>query len=460
MKHLNNIDLNKNELQNAAMHKLASAPSSPVKGQTYFNTTDNKPYVYNGTSWISMDSQDTDTNQKIKSGSTTFGDNAVINIKAGTNVTVTPDNTSGSESIEISATDTGATSVETTGDGNAVTSASYNSSTRKITLTKGSTFLTAHQSIKVLDTTQTTAQTTDDDEAIAGSGSIKLHKIAKTGTYSDLIGLPTLGTASSKDTGTSSGNVPVLDSNGKLDTSILPALAITDTFVVSSENAMLALTAQVGDVAVRTDLNKSFILKEDGASTLSHWQELLTPTDAVSSVNGKTGVVILSASDVDALPDSTKYGKSLSVSGTSLSLKDQDGTVLSTVTTQDTNTWRPIKVNGTEKLGSGTDTNALDLVAGTNITLSESGGAVTINATSSIQKYSADNPALTQSSGLCTWTVTHSLGTKDVIVGIEEVSTGEVVYADIVKTSTSVVTIKIVSSSNISAGTYRVTVIG
>ena len=38
------------------------------------------------------------------------------------------------------------------------------------------------------------------------------------------------------------------------------------------------------------------------------------------------------------LPDSTKYGKSLSVSGTSVSLKDQDGTVLSTITTQDTNT--------------------------------------------------------------------------------------------------------------------------
>lgn len=40
-------------------------------------------------------------------------------------------------------TDTGATSIEVTGSGNAVTSASYNSSTRKITLTKGTTFLTS-----------------------------------------------------------------------------------------------------------------------------------------------------------------------------------------------------------------------------------------------------------------------------------------------------------------------------
>ena len=44
-------------------------------------------------------------------------------------------------------TDTGATSVEVTGTGNAITAASYDASTRKITLTKGSTFLTSHQSL-------------------------------------------------------------------------------------------------------------------------------------------------------------------------------------------------------------------------------------------------------------------------------------------------------------------------
>lgn len=44
-------------------------------------------------------------------------------------------------------TDTGATSVTTTGNGNAVTTASYDPSTRKLTLTKGATFLTSHQSL-------------------------------------------------------------------------------------------------------------------------------------------------------------------------------------------------------------------------------------------------------------------------------------------------------------------------
>jgi hypothetical protein len=85
-----------------------------------------------------------------------------------------------------------------------------------------------------------------------------------------------------------------LDGNGLVPTHHLPALAITTTQVVSTQSAMLALTAQIGDVAVRTDVNKSFILTATPATTLANWQELLTPTDSVLSVDGSTGAVSLS----------------------------------------------------------------------------------------------------------------------------------------------------------------------
>ena len=88
-----------------------------------------------------------------------------------------------------------------------------------------------------------------------------------------------------------------LDVSGKINPSQLPALAITDTFVVASQAAMLALTAQVGDIAVRTDLSQTFILKTDGSTVLANWQELQTPTDSVASVFGRVGVVTAQNND-------------------------------------------------------------------------------------------------------------------------------------------------------------------
>lgn len=82
-----------------------------------------------------------------------------------------------------------------------------------------------------------------------------------------------------------------LGSDGKLFSNQLPSISITDTFVVGSQAAMLALTAETGDVAVRTDLNKSYILKGTDPAVLANWQELLTPTSAVTSVFGRNGAV-------------------------------------------------------------------------------------------------------------------------------------------------------------------------
>lgn len=106
------------------------------------------------------------------------------------------------------------------------------------------------------------------------------------------------GTAASKNTGTAEGEIPILGAEGKLDEAVLPALAITDTFTVENETAMLALDAQKGDVAVRSDISKSFILKQTPASTAANWVELRTPADAVLSVNGKTGAVTLTTDDI------------------------------------------------------------------------------------------------------------------------------------------------------------------
>ncbi len=92
--------------------------------------------------------------------------------------------------------------------------------------------------------------------------------------------------------------VATLGEDGKIPLAQLPAIAITDVFEVSSQGGMLALDAERGDIAIRSDLNKTFVLGGEPAATLANWKELKTPTDAVLSVAGRTGAVTLSKSDV------------------------------------------------------------------------------------------------------------------------------------------------------------------
>lgn len=105
-----------------------------------------------------------------------------------------------------------------------------------------------------------------------------------------------LGSAAYVSTGTSAGNVPILDSTGKIPVSTLPSIAISDVYSVADTSARDALDAHEGDIAIVTSDSTTYIY--DGSA----WQTIgsagsVTGIEGVNSTV-KTGVVSLAASDI------------------------------------------------------------------------------------------------------------------------------------------------------------------
>lgn len=327
-------------------------------------------------------------------------------ITAGVGVTITP----GTGAITIAATNNGTvTSVAATGSTGLTVGGSPITGTGTLTFTLGAE-LQGLSSLAVSGlVTRTAAGTYTSRSIVSGNGTITITNPLGTagnigldlatagtaGTYrsvtTDQYGRVTSGTNPTTLAGygitdaipTSEKGAPngvaTLDAGGRLPVAQLPATAITDTFVVASQAAQVALTAEVGDVAVRTDLNRSFILRALPASTFSNWQELLTPTDAVLSVNGQTGAVsvgtVTSVAVSQPVAGLTITGGPITTSGT-----------LTFALANDLAAVENLATNGIA-VRTGTSTWATrSLTAGTGISITNAdgvGGNPTISATSS-----------------------------------------------------------------------------
>ncbi len=93
-----------------------------------------------------------------------------------------------------------------------------------------------------------------------------------------LLSLAGAGTAAVLNTGTSSGNIPILGAGGKLADSVIPSIAIKIYLgIVADQNAMLALVGEYGDWCVRSDVGKVYIITGADPTQAGGWTALVYP---------------------------------------------------------------------------------------------------------------------------------------------------------------------------------------
>ena len=459
MNYLTNLNLNQNEIQNAVIQPLAVAPSNPKEGQIYYNSTDKFIYRYNGTAWGPI-------GVVYQQGSTTGA--VITGLDNNGNVTTTN---------VINLTITGYTPVS----GGYVSSnmtlqqalAALDEAVKNAVAGGGEVNQNAWSNITV------PAQSTNVTNEVSGeSSAVTISANAKTDTFTIASGDAwtkvdadvsnkkiTLG---HKFSGATNGTYG--DATHVAKVTVDKAGHVTGVENVAITNPEYSIikdtTAQDGFIA-------TYHLTKDGANVGT---AINIPKDYLVK---SAEVKVATGSDASGFPAGTTYidfvvntYDTTSGSGTESHIYLNVETLVKThtagngISISDTNV---ISAKVVTANGLSVDSNGIKM----GVASTTANGAMTsdmvkkLNGLESFHKYTATNGALTASGGAFTWSIpasTHGVSNVGIIVQLYQVSTGEMVIADVVVNQSNYnVTITIndtASAGSLASGTYRVVIFG
>jgi len=403
------INLNKNELQNARIQGLSSAPSAPVTGQIYYNNAENVMYYYNGLAspngpWVPMNASEEIVQDII--GSSVLG---------GTAITTTYDDTAGTTTVTL--------------DDTAVTAGSYGSTTEIPTFTVDAQGrLTAASTVSVA--------TQLDLGADNAHGGYKLDLLTDSIKFVGGEGIDTEYT---------------VDEN-------------LHTITISGEDAS---TTNKGIASFET---ADFTVASGAVSIKNVDLGTQTTGDYVANIQGTTNEVTVSPTSGEGttvtigLPDDVTITNNLTVGGN----LNVTGTINSVNTTQVNIVDNKINLN-TDFTGTPTVDAGIRVERGTSadveILWREAQGSYQAATTWGLTNNGTDYHAITRKfSGpigngtLTQIPVTHKLGARDVSVQVYDTNTYDTVECDVVRTSVDIVTLGFTVAP--AAGAYTVVIVG
>lgn len=494
-----NLNLNKNQLQNAVIQPLATPPSNPVEGQIYYNSSDKFIYRYNGTDWGPIGvvySQGSATGAVI-TGLDATGKVITTNVTgltlAGyqpvTDGYVTADMTM---QQAIAALDT-AVKNAVSGGGEVNQNAWSN-----ITVKKQSTASTAVVGAPADVTLRADAKTDTFSIAsgnkwvdIAGEGKEVTigHGLSSViaGTYGD-------ASKSVKVTVDEAGHVTSAEEVAIAEYSVVKLETATDGYLASYQ-----LQKDGAPVGATINIPKDYLVKSASVKTATandpsgfaegtKYIDFVVNTYDTDSGSGKESHIYLNVQDlVDAYTPGdgieiseantisvkvvAENGLSVDASGVKMGVASENanGAMASTMVAKlngiaEGATKNAITLNGTVNANPSF---YAPLDAGTKgqVLLSNGSGAPTWSVMpESFHKYTATNISITVSGGTFSWSIpktTHGIDSNAIIVQLYEVATGAQVMADVTVDQTNYnVTITIVGTGTLATGTYRAVLFG
>jgi hypothetical protein len=419
------LDLNKNELLNARIQNLGSAPSNPVTGQIYYNNVSNVLYFYNGTDWIPA------------SGSTEVIQDVIgASVLGGTALTATYDDAAGTTTIKLNDT--------------AVTAGSYGSTTKIPTFTvdaQGRLTAAGEQDVATNlsiagDTGTDTVDLLTDTLTVSGGEGIDVAVTNNTITVS------------AEDATYTNKGVASFSSTDFTVTGGAVSLNKDPVITLSGDVSGSATMTNLGDVTITTTIQSNSVAL--GSDTTGNYVATISGTANEIEVTGsgsETAAVTI------GLPNDVEITGNLQVGGN----LNVVGTVNAVNTTQINIQDNKVKLNsnatGTPVADAGILVERGD-EADAEILWNETSDVWQIGQVGGNYHNIARKYATTIGDGSATsYTVTHNLATKDLTVQIFETNADyNQIEADVQHTSDSTVTVKFASAPT--AGEYRVVIVG
>ena len=462
---LTGLDLNKNELLNAKVQSLSSAPAAPVEGQIYYNTTSKTLLQYNGTAWKAYTQSGSIANADIAS------DAAIALSKLAVDPLARANHTGTQTASTISDFDT---QVRTSRlDQMAAPTASVSLNTQKITgladpteaqdaatkayVDAARSGLDVKASCRVATTANITlsgTQTIDGISAIAGNRVLVKNQTDQAENGIWVVNASTWARATDADTDAevTSGMFTFIE-EGTTNGDSGWVLTTDNPITVGTTDLVFAQFSGAGQIEAGDGLTKS----GNTINAVGTTNRITITADAIDIADTYVGQT--SITTLGTIATGTWNGTTIAVANGGTGATSLTGylvgngtsavTASSTIAGADVSgdiTGNAANVNGTVAVANG----------GTGATTAATARA-NLGATT---KFSASNPEIAPSSGIATWTVTHNLGTTDVVVSLKDLSNNSMVEADVVTTNTTTVTISWNAAATVNANSYRVVVIG